>query len=243
MRADAAEDRAGVADGLDHVAGAGLALGADHGRALADAPQRLADAGGAADEGDREGVLVDVERLVGRGQDLGLVDEVDAERLQDLRLHEVPDAGLRHDRDRDLVDDRLDHVGVAHAGDAALHPDVGRDPLQRHHRGGARVLGDARLLAVDDVHDHAALEHLREAGLDLGGADELGAVLLGCRLRHVDPSSCPPGGHAPGGGVHRPPPGPSRPPHRRTPGASDPVAGSRFGAPARRGQSARVKAA
>ena len=40
--ADVAEDRAQVADGLDDVAGPGLALGADHGRPLGDAPQRLA---------------------------------------------------------------------------------------------------------------------------------------------------------------------------------------------------------
>ena len=31
---------------------------------------------------------------------------------------------------------------------------------------GARLLGDPRLLGVDDVHDHAALEHLGEAALD-----------------------------------------------------------------------------
>ena len=43
-------DRAQVADGLDDVAGAGLALGADHRRALADAPQRLAEVRRAAHE-------------------------------------------------------------------------------------------------------------------------------------------------------------------------------------------------
>ena len=41
--ADLAGDRAHVAHGLDDVAGAGLALGADHRRALADAAQRLAE--------------------------------------------------------------------------------------------------------------------------------------------------------------------------------------------------------
>ena len=48
--ADVAEDRPQVAHGLDDVAGAGLALRADHGGALADAPQRLAEVGGAAHE-------------------------------------------------------------------------------------------------------------------------------------------------------------------------------------------------
>ena len=47
---DAGADGAHVAHGLDHVAGAGLALGADHRRALGHAPQRLAQVGGAAHE-------------------------------------------------------------------------------------------------------------------------------------------------------------------------------------------------
>ena len=38
-------------------------------------------------------------RLVGGRQHLALVDVVDLERLQDLRLDEVPDAALGHDRD------------------------------------------------------------------------------------------------------------------------------------------------
>ena len=48
--ADLAGDRAQVAHGLDDVAGARLALGADHRRALADAPQRLAEVRRAAHE-------------------------------------------------------------------------------------------------------------------------------------------------------------------------------------------------
>jgi hypothetical protein len=32
--------------------------------------------------------------------------------------------------------------------------------------GGAGLLGDPRLVGVDDVHDHAALEHLGQPGLD-----------------------------------------------------------------------------
>ena len=48
--------------------------------------------------------------------------------------------------------------------------DVGRHPLERHHRDGAGVLGDLGLLGGDDVHDDAALEHLGHAALDAGGA-------------------------------------------------------------------------
>ena len=83
-------------------------------------------------------------RLVGRREHLGLVDVVDAERLEHLRLGEVPDPALGHDRDRDRGLDPLDHRRVAHAGDAAVATDVGGDPLERHHRDRAGVLGDLR---------------------------------------------------------------------------------------------------
>ena len=42
--------------------------------------------------------------------------------------------------------DALDHLDRAHARDAALLADVGGHALERHHRRGARVLGDLRLL-------------------------------------------------------------------------------------------------
>jgi hypothetical protein len=45
-------------------------------------------------------------------------------------------------------------------------PHVRGHALERHHRGRAGILGDLRLLGVDHVHDHAALEHLGQAGLD-----------------------------------------------------------------------------
>ena len=163
---DLARDAAHVADGLDDVARARLALGADHGRALGDAAQRLAEVGGAAHERDLEVPLVDVVGLVGGGQDLGLVDVVDLERLEHLRLGEVADAGLGHDRDGHRLLDAVDQQRVRHAGHAAVAADVGRHALERHHRGRPGVLGDLRLLGVDDVHDHAALEHLGQAGLD-----------------------------------------------------------------------------
>ena len=152
-----------MADRLDDVAGAGLALGADHARALGDAPQRLAEVGGTAHERHGERPLVDVVRLVGRGEHLGLVDVVDAERLEHLGLGEVADPALGHHRDRDRGLDALDHRRVAHAGDAAVAADVGGHPLERHHRDGAGVLGDLGLLGRDDVHDDAAAQHLGEA--------------------------------------------------------------------------------
>ena len=82
------------------------------------------------------------------------------------RLDEVPDAALGHHGDRDGLLDAGDHLGVAHAGHAAVGADVGGDPLEGHHGAGAGLLGDARLVRRGDVHDDAALQHLREPALD-----------------------------------------------------------------------------
>ena len=95
--ADLGADLAHVPGRLDDVAGAGLALGADHRGALGEPAQRLAEVGRAADERHGERPLVDVVGLVGRRQHLGLVDVVDADGLQHLGLDEVPDPGLGHD--------------------------------------------------------------------------------------------------------------------------------------------------
>jgi hypothetical protein len=104
------------------------------------------------------------------------------ELLQDLRLDEVADADLAHDRDGHGALDLLDHLRVRHARHAAVAPDVRWHTLERHHRDGARLLGDARLLGVDDVHDDATLQHLSEAALHLPGAR---AVILDNVRRRV----------------------------------------------------------
>ncbi len=97
-----------VLDRVDDVARSRLALRPDHRGAFADAAERLAEVPAAADERDLVVVLVDVVLLVGRRQDLALVDEVDLERLEDPRLGEVPDAALGHDRDGDRLLDLAD---------------------------------------------------------------------------------------------------------------------------------------
>lgn len=113
---DLGVDSADVADGLDDVAGTSLTLGADHGSTLVDAAEGLTEVLGTADVGDLEVVLVDVVGLIGRGQDLGLVNVVDTDRLDDLSLHKVADTDLGHHRDRHSLLDTLDHLGVRHAG-------------------------------------------------------------------------------------------------------------------------------
>ena len=75
--AEIAQDGPEVPDGLHDVAGAGLALGPDHRRALRDPPEGLAEVGRPAHERDVERPLVDVVRLVGGSQDFALVDVVD----------------------------------------------------------------------------------------------------------------------------------------------------------------------
>ena len=154
-------------DRFDDVAAAGFALAADHRRAFGDPPQRFAQIARAADERRREGVLVDVILVVGGRQNFRFVDVVDAELLQNLRFGEVADANLRHDRNGDGVHDAADQVDRAHARDAAGRADVGRNAFERHDGDGAGLLGDRGVFGRDDVHDDAALEHLREPALDL----------------------------------------------------------------------------
>ena len=176
-----ADDLAHVADGVDDVAGAGFALGADHGRALGDAPQSLAQVARAADKGRSEGVFIDVMCLVGGGQHLALVDEVHAQLLKNLRFGKVPDARLGHHGNGDGLNDLLDQAGPGHAGHAALGADHGRHALESHHRNGAGLFGDARLFDAHHVHDDAALEHLGEADFQAQAGCCRTLVFLGSR--------------------------------------------------------------
>jgi hypothetical protein len=128
-----------VSDSLDDVASSGFAFCADHGGALRDTAQGLAETAAAADEGDLVRVLVDVVDCVSGGQDFGLVDVVYAEGFEDLErykvsfrrlkcfnnetylaLDKVSNSCLGHDGNGDSVHDLLDHLGVAHTGYATL---------------------------------------------------------------------------------------------------------------------------
>ena len=116
--ADRAEDGAHVRHRIHDVAGPCLALRPDHRGAFGDPPQRLAEVRRTADERHRERPLVHVVLDVGGRQDLGLVDVVDLELLEDLRLGEVADAALGHDRDGHGLLDLLDLLRIGHARDA-----------------------------------------------------------------------------------------------------------------------------
>jgi hypothetical protein len=82
--ADLRLDSAAVTDSLDNVTGTGLTLGADHGSTLVDATKSLTEVLAAADEGDLVVVLVDMVGVIGRGQDLRLVNVINSEGLDDL---------------------------------------------------------------------------------------------------------------------------------------------------------------
>ena len=177
---------------MDHVAGSGFALGANHGRALGNAAQGFAQVPGAANKRSGKGVLVDVVQLVGRRQHLALIDEVDAQVLQYLRFGKMPDARLGHHRDRNRADNFLDQAGLGHARHAALGADHRRHPLQRHDRGGAGPLGNDGLLGAHHVHDDAALEHLSQAQLQpQSGAGNFRSIQPSVCLQHIrEHASC-----------------------------------------------------
>ncbi len=85
----------------------------------------------------------------------------------------------------------VDHVGIGHAGHAALGADIGRNAFQGHHGHGTGVFGDAGLFDVDDVHDDAALEHLSHAPLHAVAARDAVRGRTGLvayiRCRHKNP--------------------------------------------------------
>ena len=87
----------------------------------------------------------------------------------------MSDPGFGHDRNTDCGDDAVDQIRITHPRHATLGADVRGHAFQRHYRHRTGSLGDARLLRVDDVHDHAALEHLGHPALDSRGSD-LGVI-------------------------------------------------------------------
>jgi hypothetical protein len=78
-----------VFHGLDNVAGAGFALGADHGCAFADAAEGFAEVAAAADKGRLESGFGDVVDGVGGCEDFGFVDVVYAQGFEDLFVYSL----------------------------------------------------------------------------------------------------------------------------------------------------------
>ena len=74
----------------------------------------VAETASAAYKGNGKVLLVDMEPIVRRSEDLALVDVVDFEGLQDLGFDEMTDATLGHHRDGHRLHDGLDNSGVGH---------------------------------------------------------------------------------------------------------------------------------
>ncbi len=146
---------------MDHVAGSGLTFGTDHGCAFGNASEGFAEITGATDERNFESMLIHVVGLVGRSENFGLVDVIDAELLQNLSLGEVSDTALCHNGNVHGFHDLADHGDLRHASDAAFSANLRRHAFQRHYRSSSSALRDFCLLRGGDIHNHAALQHLR----------------------------------------------------------------------------------
>jgi hypothetical protein len=154
-----------------------FAFGADHGCAFGDAAQGFAEIARAANEGDGEGVLIDVVGFVGGGEDFGFVDVIDAKFLQNLRFGKMSDAALGHHGDGNGGHDLADFFGRSHTGDATFGADLRGHTLKSHDGYGSGLLGDGSLFGVSYVHDYSAFEHFGEAGLE-AEAGGIAAVVL-----------------------------------------------------------------
>ena len=158
-------DHPDMPHGLYDVARAGLSLGAYHGRAFGNAPQRLAEIARAADERNGEIMLVQMITVVRRREHFALVDVIHAERLQNPCFGHVAYAHLGHDGYAHRLHDAFDHGRVRHARHASGPAYVRRNALQRHDGAGACPLGNDGLLGRGHIHDDAALQHFRKPRL------------------------------------------------------------------------------
>jgi hypothetical protein len=173
-----AGDLAHVLDGVNDVSRAGLTLGANQGSALGNATERFAEIAGSADEGNGEGMFINMVGFVGGGENFAFVDKVDTEGLEHLGLGEVADTSLGHYGDGDGGFDFLDQLGIGHAGDSTLGANHGGHSLERHDGDCAGLFGNASLLDVHHVHDDSTFEHLSQADLETKTCSRRTTVVL-----------------------------------------------------------------
>jgi hypothetical protein len=114
-----------VLDGFDDVASAGFALCANHGCAFGNATEGFAEVAAAADEGSFEVVLCDMVKVVGRSEDFGFIDIVDADGFEDLsRSISIGGEGEESERSQttNLAFNKVSNTGLGHDGDChGLH--------------------------------------------------------------------------------------------------------------------------
>lgn len=125
-----------------------------HRRAFPDPPEGLAEGSGTADKRAPEIVLVDVVVVVGGGENLALVDVIDAGGFENLGFDEVADAGAGEDGDRDGAFDVFDEGRVGHAGNG------GAEGVGDGDGACAGLFGDLGLVRGGDLENGAAAECL-----------------------------------------------------------------------------------
>ncbi len=94
------------------------------------------------------------------GQHFALINKVNAQRLENLRFHEVSDAHFGHNRNTHGFLNGNNELRVAHARYPSLLANVSRDAFKCHHGDSPRRLRNERMLSVYDIHNYSALEHL-----------------------------------------------------------------------------------
>jgi hypothetical protein len=72
---------------------------------------------------------------------------------------------LRHDRNCDCGSDFIDHGWIRHSSYPSVISDISRYSLEGHDGDSTGCLGDLGLFNVDYIHNHAAFQHLGQAGL------------------------------------------------------------------------------
>src|SRR5690242_16816440 len=103
--------------------------------------------------------------FVGRRESFDIIHEIEAQGFQNAGLHEVADTRFGHRPDACGVHDMPDLTDGRHARQTGFLANVGGHALERHDGCCPGLFGDQRLLGIGDVHDDAALEHLREPHL------------------------------------------------------------------------------
>ena len=151
--------------GLHHVASTRFAFRPNHRCTFDNAPQGFAQILCTADERYIETGLVNVINIVCRRKHLALVDIIDLDSLQNLRLSKVADAALGHHRDGNGSLNTFDHLRIAHPRNTASCTNISRNALERHHCTRTRSLGNTSLFRSCHVHNHSALKHLSQVAV------------------------------------------------------------------------------
>src|SRR5262249_54864554 len=110
-------------------------------------------------------MLIHMVCFIGWREHFALIDVINTERFEDLRLGKMADAALGHYRNRNGFHDLANLFRRCHARNPAFGADLRRNAFERHHRNRAGLLGDLSLARIRHVHDDAAFEHFGEAGL------------------------------------------------------------------------------